>query len=106
MGSGKKFTFWPQSAAIYLVPLNSKSRDDTHEMTQATPTCLWNDSASIREHGHSIEHGTIGLTCEPVTVLCVLKQEMAARKDRIRNLINSNPASVEDELPWVLRAQM
>ena len=28
-----------------------------HEMTQTTPTCLWNDSASIPELTYSIEHG-------------------------------------------------
>jgi transaldolase len=75
-------------------------------MTQSTPTCLWNDSASIREHAYSIEHEVVGATCNLVIVLGVLKREMAARKDRIRNLINSNPASVEDDLPWALGAQM
>jgi transaldolase len=104
MGSGKEVHIL--AAAVYLVPLNSRSRDDTHEMTQSTPTCLWNDSASIREHTYSIEHGAVGVPCHPVIVLGVLKQEMACSKDSIRNLINSNPASVEDELPWVLRAQM
>ena len=28
-----------------------------YEMTQTTPTCLWNDSASIEELTYSIEHG-------------------------------------------------
>ena len=75
-------------------------------MTQSTPTCLWNDSASTREHAYSIEHGALGATCDPVIVLGVLKQEMAGWKDRIRNLISSNPASDEDDLPWALGAQM
>ena len=73
-----------------------------HEMTQSTPTCLWNDSASIRELTYSIEHGAVGATCNPVIVLAVLKQEMAAWKDRIRNLIESMPASSEDEIAWQL----
>jgi transaldolase len=94
----KKFTFWPQSAAIYLLPLNSRSRDDTHEMTQSTPICLWNVSASICEYTYSIEHGAVGATCNPVIVLGVLEQELAVWKDRIRNLINRNPASGEDDL--------
>ena len=73
-----------------------------HEMTQCTPTCLWNDSASIRELTYSIEHGAVGATCNPVIVLSVLKQEMAAWKDRIRTLIESMPASGEDEIAWQL----
>ena len=73
-----------------------------HEMTQSTPTCLWNDSASIRELTYSLEHGAVGATCNPVIVLGVLKQEMAAWKDRIRNLIESMPASTEDEIAWQL----
>jgi len=42
-----------------------------HKMTQTTPTCLWNDSASIDELTYSIEHGAVGATCNPVIVLGV-----------------------------------
>ena len=47
-----------------------------HEMTQTTPTCLWNDSAAIQELTYSIENGAVGATCNPVIVLGVLKNEM------------------------------
>ena len=47
-----------------------------HQMTQTTPTCLWNDSASIQELSYSIEHGGVGATCNPVIVVEVLKKEM------------------------------
>lgn len=67
-------------------------------MTQSTPTCLWNDSASIREVTYSIEQRAVGTTCNLVIVLGVLKQEMAAWKDRIRSLIKCNPASGEEDL--------
>ena len=40
-----------------------------HEMTQTTPTCLWNDSASTRELTYSIDNGAVGATCNPVIVL-------------------------------------
>ena len=53
-----------------------------HEMTQSTPTSLWNDSASIQELTYSIEHGATGATCNPVIVLGVLKKEMGQWKDR------------------------
>jgi len=73
-----------------------------HEMTQSTPTCLWNDSASIEELTYSIEHGAVGATCNPVIVLAVLKKEMSRWKDRIRALIAEMPAATEDQLGWQL----
>jgi transaldolase len=73
-----------------------------HEMTQTTPTCLWNDSASIQELTYSIEHGGVGATCNPVIVLGVLKKEMAAWKDHIREAIEENPHSTESEIGWQL----
>ena len=55
-----------------------------HEMTQTTPTCLWNDSASISELKYSLENGAVGATCNPVIVVGVLKKEFDAWKGRIR----------------------
>jgi transaldolase len=85
----------PVAARVaYLSPL--------HEMTQSTPTCLWNDSASIAELSYSIEHGAVGATCNPVIVLGVLKKEMAVWKDRIGMLIEEWPAATEDQIAWQL----
>ena len=53
-----------------------------HKMTQTTPTCLWNDSASIEDLTYSIEHGAVGATCNPSIAVAVLKQELAAWKPR------------------------
>lgn len=71
-----------------------------HEMTQTTPTCLWNDSASIQELTYSIEHGAVGATCNPVIVVGVLKKEMSQWKDRIQALIHEMPKGTEDEIAW------
>src|SRR5215469_3997766 len=71
-----------------------------HEMTQTTPTCLWNDSASIQELTYSIEHGAVGATCNPVIVLGVLKNEMHLWKDRIHDLVREMPAGSESEIAW------
>src|ERR1700740_357332 len=71
-----------------------------HEMTHSTPTCLWNDSASIQELTYSIEHGAVGATCNPVIVLGVLKKEMPQWKDRIQALIQERPTATEDEIAW------
>ena len=68
---------------IYKSPL--------HEMTQTTPTCLWNDSAAIDELTYSIEHGAVGATCNPVIVVAALKKEMSLWIDRIRALITRTP---------------
>jgi transaldolase len=71
-----------------------------HEMTQTTPTCLWNDSASIQELTYSIEHGAVGATCNPVIVLGVLKKEMPQWKERIQALSREWPAATEEEIAW------
>jgi transaldolase len=71
-----------------------------HEMTQTTPTCLWNDSASIQELTYSIEHGAVGATCNPVIVLSVLKKEIDVWKSRIRALVEELPTATEDEIAW------
>jgi transaldolase len=73
-----------------------------HEMTQSTPTCLWNDSASIQELTYSIEHGAVGATCNPVIVVGVLNKEMGSWKDRIRALIDERPTATEEQIGWQL----
>jgi transaldolase len=71
-----------------------------HQMTQTTPTCLWNDSASIQELTYSIEHGGVGATCNPVIVVEVLKKEMPLWKDRIQQLVRDMPTATEDAIAW------
>src|SRR5579864_4743364 len=71
-----------------------------HKMTQTTPTCLWNDSASIEELTYSMEHGGVGATCNPVIVLGVLKKELANWKTRIEALLKEFPTAGEDEIAW------
>jgi transaldolase len=80
------------AAVAYKSPL--------HEMTQTTPTCLWNDSASIQELMYSIEHGAVGATCNPVIVLGVLKKEMSHWRDRIYSIIKDKSTATEDEIAW------
>jgi transaldolase len=71
-----------------------------HEMTLSTPTCLWNDSASIQELTYSLEHGAVGATCNPVIVGEVLKKEMHLWKERIQRLIVEMPLATEDQIVW------
>jgi transaldolase len=73
-----------------------------HKMTQTTPTCLWNDSASVQELTYSIEHGAVGATCNPVIVDGILKKEINVWKSRIQTLIKELPTATEDEIAWQL----
>jgi transaldolase len=82
------------TGAAYKSPL--------HKMTQTTPTCLWNDSASIQELTYSIEHGAVGATCNPVIVHGILKKEINTWKSRIQTLITELPTATEDEIAWQL----
>lgn len=80
----------------------SSYKSPLHEMTQSTPTCLWNDSASVQELSYSIEHGAVGATCNPVIVLGVLKKEINTWKRRIQTLIEEWPTATEDDIAWQL----
>jgi len=77
-----------------------------HQMTQTTPTRLWNDSASIEELKYSIFHGAVGATCNPVIVETILASEWDIWKERIRQLVNELPNATEDEIAWRLIEEM
>ena len=83
-------------------PIVAGYKSPLHEMTQSTPTCLWNDSASVEELTYSIEHGAVGATCNPVIVLAVLKKELNFWKERISALIEERPTASEHEIAWQL----
>jgi transaldolase len=77
------------------------------EMTQTTPTALWNDSCSIQELDASIEtNGAVGATCNPVIVLSVLKKEWNQWKDRITSLIDEMPQASDEQVAWRLVEEM
>ena len=80
------------AGATYKSPL--------HEMTQTTPTCLWNDSADLDELAFAIEHGAVGATCNPVIAHNVLKTRLAEWRPRIADLIRQMPTATEDEIAW------
>jgi len=76
------------------------------QMTQTTPTCLWNDSACLEELTYSIEHGAVGATCNPSIAVSVLKQEMPFWKARIQELAVSMPEATEDQIAWRIVEEM
>ena len=71
-----------------------------HEMTQTTPTCLWNDSASLDELRFAMAHGAVGATCNPVIAHTVIKTELSQWKPRITQLAARMPRATEDEIGW------
>jgi transaldolase len=86
------------SAVIY------KSR--LHQMTQTTPTCLWNDSADIDELNYAIENGAVGATCNPVIAVGILKKEIAGWRPHIEALLRELPRATEDQIGWKLVQEM
>lgn len=84
----------PETAAAYKSPLQ--------KMTSTTPTCLWNDSATLSELTYSLEHGAVGATCNPVIVLDALKKEAQLWNDRIVSLAHERPLATEDEIGWAI----
>src|SRR3982751_2399518 len=75
-------------------------------MTATTPTCLWNDSASVDELKYSMEHGAVGATCNPVIAVSVLKKELASWRSRIAELMREMPAATEEQIGWRVIEEM
>ncbi len=82
--------------------MSEKYKSPLHQMTQTTPTCLWNDSASQEELTYAIGNGAVGATCNPIIVMYVLDKEMHLWKGRIYELIQEMPQATEDEIGWRL----
>jgi transaldolase len=77
-----------------------------HQMTQTTPTRLWNDSADIDELKYAIDNGAVGATCNPVIALAILKKEIGVWRPRIQELLRELPGATEDRIGWKLVEEM
>jgi transaldolase len=71
-----------------------------HQMTQTTPTCLWNDSADLDELRWSIDQGGVGATCNPVIAHTVIKARLGEWQPRIRELVAKHSGATEDDIAW------
>jgi transaldolase len=87
-------------------PPGSSWKSPLHEMTQTTPTCLWNDSADLDELRCSIEHGGVGATCNPVIAHAVLKARQSEWRPRIQSLMRQFPSATEDAIGWTAVEQL
>ena len=81
---------------------SAAQRSPLQQMTDAGPTCLWNDSCGESDLQYSLEHGAVGATCNPVIVLEVLKQEIAVWAPRIAALAVEMPGATEQDIAWRL----
>jgi transaldolase len=81
-------------------------RSPLHQMTETTPTCLWNDSADIEELNYSIENGAVGATCNPVIAVGILKKHIVEWRPRIEALLRELPRATEDQIGWKLVEEM
>ncbi len=77
-----------------------------HQMTQSTPTSLWNDSCSLHELTYATGHGAVGATCNPVIVVEVLKKELHLWRERILQLVAAMPTATELDIAWRLVEEM
>ena len=78
-----------------------------YEMSQKTPTVLWNDSCSIQELTNSIEiNNAVGATCNPTIVLTVLKKEWDIWKERIPQIVKEMPTASEEQIGWRVVEEM
>ena len=71
-------------------------------MTETTPTCLWNDSATPAELSMAIEWGAVGATCNPVIALAALRADLPRWRRRILEVAASRPAASELAIGWQL----
>lgn len=85
---------------------NNAYKSKLYQVSQTTPTALWNDSCSVSELSSSIADGAVGATCNPVIVLEVLNKEWDIWKEYIQKLIIEHPSATEDELAWLLIEEM
>src|SRR5688572_27756634 len=83
----------PMQAAAWKSPL--------HQMTQTTPTVLWNDSADLEELHWCIEQGGVGATCNPVIAHTVLKARIGEWRPRMAAAIEAQPTATEDQIGWL-----
>lgn len=87
-------------------PCATISKKPLLQMTETTPTCLWNDSASLSELTYAIDNGAVGATCNPVIVLSVVREEADRWMPRLAELTRESPTASEDDAAWLLVEEM
>jgi transaldolase len=81
-------------------PVATQYKSPLHQMALTTATDYWNDSCSVEELTYAIQRGAVGATSNPTIVLNVIKQEMHLWRERIAQLIATNPTWSDVDLSW------
>jgi transaldolase len=82
------------------VTLHTEFKSPLHQTVSTTQTDFWNDSCSIAELTHAIEHGAVGATSNPTIVEQVLRLERELWDERIHEVIEQNPSWTEEDVMW------
>lgn len=69
-------------------------------MATSTPTCLWNDSATLSELRDAIGWGAVGATCNPVIALHALRADLPYWQQRIADCAAAQPTASESAIGW------
>lgn len=93
-------------AGVVSAPENAEEALAPLHRTSLTATDYWNDSCSIAELTYAIERGAVGATSNPTIVGEVLGKEMDLWRERIGEIIDTNPTWTEDEVAWQLIEEM
>ena len=80
----------------------SSYKSPLHEMTQSTPTCLWNDSASVQRTGVFDRTWRGGRDLQSGDRAGCFEERDHRWKVRIQCLIKEFPTATEDEIAWQL----
>ncbi|MDO5698743.1 MAG: transaldolase family protein [Dermatophilus congolensis] len=76
------------------------------DMTQNTPTVLWNDSADPKELKQSIEWGAVGATCNPVIAVNCVKADLPRWSARIAEIAKEKPTASHADIGWQVVEEM
>lgn len=86
--------------------MEDQYKSSLHKMACTTATDFWNDSCSIPELNYAMAYGAVGATTNPVIVGEVLKKDMNAYDERIRELVSEMSDGSEDDITWKLNEEM
>lgn len=76
------------------------------DMTENTPTVLWNDSADPKELKQSIEWGAVGATCNPVIAVNCVRADLPRWSARIAEIAKEQPTASHSDIGWQVVEEM
>jgi len=75
-------------------------------MTESTPTCLWNDSATPAELTEALGWGAVGATCNPVIAVTALRADLPRWRRRIADYAAAHPTADASAIGWSMICEL